>query len=92
MRRISPAVPSARIAFRPLRRLRRHLPLAGEGWGEAIRGTGRWCGMAEPEDPIHLSAEEARQGEEVMRKPWERIVFLVGLIAAIVLGALWLWR
>jgi len=48
--------------------------------------------MAEPEDPIHLSAEEARQGEEVMRKPWERIVFLVGLIAAIVLGALWLWR
>ena len=29
---ISPAVPSTCIAYRPLRRLRRHLPLAGEDW------------------------------------------------------------
>jgi hypothetical protein len=48
--------------------------------------------MAEPEDPIHLSAEEARQGEQVLRKPWERIVFLVGLIGAIILGVVLLWR
>ena len=62
------------------------------GTGEAIQPVMRWCGMAEPEDPIHLSAEEARQAEEVLRKPWERVVFLIGLIGAIILGVVLLWR
>jgi hypothetical protein len=51
--------------------------------------------MAQPEEPIHLSAEDARQGENVLRKPWERAVFLAGLIGAVLLGLLLLaaaWR
>ena len=42
--------------------------------------------MTDPETPIHISAEDARQGETVLRKPWERAVFLAGLIGAILLG------
>ena len=51
--------------------------------------------MADPEEPIHLSAEDARQGENVLPKPWERAVFLAGLIGAILLGLIVLfaaWR
>ena len=48
--------------------------------------------MADPQEPIHLSAEDARQGENVLRKPWERAVFLIGLIGAIILGVILLWR
>jgi hypothetical protein len=51
--------------------------------------------MAQPEEPIHLSAQDARQGENVLRRPWERAVFLVGLIGAVLLGLVLLvaaWR
>ena len=36
--------------------------------------------MSEHERPKTLSAEEARQGEIILRKPWQRVVFVSGLI------------
>ena len=38
------------------------------------------------EDPY--PAEKARQGVIVLRKPWQRIVFAAGLIAAVLLAIL----
>jgi len=35
--------------------------------------------------PVH-SARDVRQGDIVMRKPWERGVFIAGLVGAIVLA------
>ncbi|HWB50050.1 MAG TPA: hypothetical protein VG651_13140 [Stellaceae bacterium] len=39
-------------------------------------------------------AEKARSGEVVLRKPWERAVFVFGLAAAVLLGLVlagWGW-
>jgi len=36
------------------------------------------------------SAEKVQQGEIVLRKPWQRIVFSVGLIVPFVLLFIWL--
>jgi hypothetical protein len=36
------------------------------------------------------SAEKVRQGDIVLRKPWQRIVFFAGLIAPLVLLLAWL--
>lgn len=33
-------------------------------------------------------AEKARQGEIILRRPWQRIVFFGGLVGVVVLGAL----
>jgi len=41
---------------------------------------------APPEPVQHVSAEDARGGEIILRRKWERVVFLVGLVAAILLG------
>jgi hypothetical protein len=35
---------------------------------------------------IHISAENARGGEIVMRKRWERTVFIAGLLGSVVLA------
>jgi hypothetical protein len=35
-------------------------------------------------------AEKVRQGEIVLRKPWQRIVFIAGLIVPFVLLFIWL--
>jgi hypothetical protein len=40
-----------------------------------------------------ISAEDSRQGDIVLRRPWQRIVFIAGLAAAVLLAAaavLWL--
>ena len=40
-------------------------------------------------------AEKARQGEIILRKPWQRIVFIVGLLAPLgffLIGWLLLWK
>jgi hypothetical protein len=34
----------------------------------------------------HYSDAEARQGDIILRKPWERTVFVFGLAAAVTLG------
>jgi hypothetical protein len=40
-----------------------------------------------PPEPVqHISARDARGGEIVLRKRWERGLFLAGLIAAVLLG------
>lgn len=36
------------------------------------------------------SAEKIRQGDIILRKPWQRVVFLAGLIAPFVLLLVWL--
>lgn len=49
----------------------------------------------EPKRRQHISAEDARGGEIILRKRWERIVFIAGLVAAILFGlvvSLSLWR
>lgn len=45
----------------------------------------------EPEpQPRTYSAERVRQGEIVLRKPWQRIVFLAGLAGPFILLIVWL--
>lgn len=39
--------------------------------------------MSERDRPKTLSAEEARQGEIILRKPWQRVVFVAGLIGCV---------
>jgi hypothetical protein len=39
-----------------------------------------------PEPARHISAEDARGGEIILRKRWERGLFLAGLIGALLLG------
>ena len=49
----------------------------------------------EPNGTRHISAEDARGGEIILRKRWERPVFIAGLVAAILFGlvvSLSLWR
>jgi hypothetical protein len=48
----------------------------------------------EGSDPKMYPADKARQGEIVLRRPWQRIVFVAGLVGAVVLAvvlqfALW---
>jgi|Hof3ISUMetaT_4_FD_contig_21_1197449_length_222_multi_3_in_0_out_0_1 hypothetical protein len=40
--------------------------------------------------PKIYRAENVRQGDIVLRKPWQRVVFLIGLIAPFVLLLGWL--
>jgi hypothetical protein len=40
----------------------------------------------EPPGTQHISADDARGGEIILRKKWERIVFIAGLAGAIILG------
>jgi hypothetical protein len=43
--------------------------------------------------PGPFTAEQARQGEIILKRPWERVLFIAGLVAAVVLAAaavLWL--
>ena len=49
----------------------------------------------EPNGTQHISSDDARGGEIILRKRWERIVFIGGLAAAILFGlvvGLSLWR
>jgi hypothetical protein len=36
------------------------------------------------------SAEKVRQGDIILRKPWQRIVFVLGLVMPFVLLLIWL--
>jgi hypothetical protein len=40
--------------------------------------------------PKVYPVEKARQGDIILRKPWQRIVFLAGLVAPFVLLLIWL--
>jgi hypothetical protein len=40
--------------------------------------------------PKVYSAEKVRQGDIILRKPWQRIVFLLGLVIPFVLLLIWL--
>ncbi|HVZ04016.1 peptide ABC transporter permease [Hyphomicrobium sp.] len=42
------------------------------------------------ERPKVYSDQRARQGDIILRKPWQRVVFLIGLIAPFVLLLVWL--
>ena len=42
-----------------------------------------------PEEPFHYPAEKARQGEIILRKRWQRIVFIAGLVGFVVLALVW---
>lgn len=37
----------------------------------------------EPDPERHLAADDARQGEIVLRKRWQRLLFLIGLAATV---------
>ena len=36
--------------------------------------------MTEPDRPTHISAQDARGGEIILRKRWQRGLFVAGLI------------
>lgn len=38
-----------------------------------------------PDKPIHIDAEDARGGEIILRKRWQRTVFIAGLVGIVVL-------
>jgi hypothetical protein len=38
-----------------------------------------------PDEPIHIDAEDARAGEIILRKRWQRRVFLAGLAGIVIL-------
>jgi len=40
----------------------------------------------EPDGAPHLSTEEARQGEIILKRRWQRLLFLIGLAAAMLLA------
>lgn len=40
--------------------------------------------MHDRDAPIILSGEDARQGEVILRKRWQRIVFVAGLVGIVV--------
>jgi hypothetical protein len=42
----------------------------------------------EPGHPVHLTADEARGGEAILRTRGRRAIFLIGLAGAILLGVL----
>jgi hypothetical protein len=39
--------------------------------------------------PIVISGEQARQGDILLRKRWQRIVFVAGLAGMVVLAVIW---
>ena len=48
--------------------------------------------MATPrEQPPVYSGDKVRGADVVLRKPWERGVFIAGLVGAIVLGLILVW-
>ena len=47
------------------------------------------------ETPRPIPAEKARGGEIILRKRWQRVVFIAGLAGAVVLAFLlqwWIWH
>jgi hypothetical protein len=40
-------------------------------------------------DAKTYSPQEARQGRIILRKPWQRALFVVGLVGFVVLAVLW---
>jgi len=44
-----------------------------------------------PEEPFHYPADKARQGEIILRKRWQRIVFIAGLAGFVVLALVLGW-
>lgn len=44
-----------------------------------------------PEEPFHYPAEKARQGEIILRKRWQRIVFIAGLVGLVLLAFFIRW-
>jgi hypothetical protein len=44
--------------------------------------------MPEREDISKLPGEEARQGEIILRRRWQRVVFLAGLVGTVFLAIL----
>ena len=40
-------------------------------------------------DAKTYSPQEVRQGRIILRKPWQRALFIVGLIGIVVLAVLW---
>lgn len=44
-----------------------------------------------PKEPPAYPAEKARQGEIVLRRPWQRILFIAGLVGLAVLAMLLRW-
>ena len=46
---------------------------------------------SEAEEPIHLTAQEARGGDVVLRTPARRGIFIVGLVVVIVVAVAGYW-
>lgn len=55
-----------------------------------VAGTGHWAGrcpdMSSHETKPPYPAEKARQGEIILRRPWQRYVFFGALAAAAILA------
>lgn len=46
---------------------------------------------ANPEQGPHYSTEDVRQGEIILRKRWQRIVFIAGLVGMVVVAIAVSW-
>jgi hypothetical protein len=45
--------------------------------------------MANDREKTVISAEKARQGEVILRKRWQRLVFIAGLAGIVVVALVW---
>jgi hypothetical protein len=45
----------------------------------------------EADEPVHLTAQEARGGDVVLRTPARRAVYIAGLVLVIVVAAVGYW-
>ena len=45
----------------------------------------------EPDEPIHLTAQEARGGDVVLRTPARRAVYIAGLVLVMVVAVVGYW-
>jgi hypothetical protein len=59
--------------------------------GDAVAGHSNRANRGLPDGAPHYSAERARGGEIVLRTRVERLIFIAGLVGAVILALLFAW-
>jgi hypothetical protein len=59
--------------------------------GDAVAGRSKRVNRESPGGAPHYSAERARGGEIILRTRAERLIFIAGLVGAVILALLFAW-
>jgi hypothetical protein len=65
------------------------LPRQQNGTETAMTAPGRNDQPGDDSGPTVISGERARQGRIVLTRPWQRAVFVAGLVVAVLLAIVW---